>query len=591
MNEFPLVANRESPSLPEVGDDLDGHTRILRAVRECVMIGERRTKNLLSSFVRVSEIVDLGIAEVQGGRLVVATVGDVEIPVPDTVNIGIASATTDITSGSLATTDLAVVSGLVFEVQVYVTVPFDDGGAFLTVGTAADHDALFTAADSILGVVGNSVSQIGGKFAADTQLSVYLTPGASSVGEAWVSVIYQAFDDITAVSGGGGGGSGTVTSVGTGAGLTGGPITSSGTVALNAASIASLALADTAVQPARQVNSGTGLTGGGNLSADRTLALNAASQASLALADTAVQPAGLSGYALSANIQTFAVGGASSWSRPTGGKITEVYCVAGGGGGGSGRLGSAGVARGGGGGGQGGGRSFSRFITSDLASSVSLSVGAGGGGVAARTTTNNGVSGTDGNPSTFGSGPILVRAEGGSAGVGATGSGGSGGSSNGIGSMSTGGTNATNYSRGQSGGTGGSTGAGSAGTSQTSSEPTQACGGGGGGGGVSAANAAQNGGAGSSFPFYSLTGAAGGTAPSNPGTPGSTWGGSLGAGGGAGGGAGASIAGSAAGNGTAGAVPGGGGGGGGAGTESGGAGQSGAGGTGGDGVIVVITYF
>jgi hypothetical protein len=44
------------------------------------------------------------------------------------------------------------------------------------------------------------------------------------------------------------------------------------------------------VPTSRNVNSGTGLTGGGNLSADRTLALDTASQASLALADTSVQP-------------------------------------------------------------------------------------------------------------------------------------------------------------------------------------------------------------------------------------------------------------------------------------------------------------
>lgn len=60
------------------------------------------------------------------------------------------------------------------------------------------------------------------------------------------------------------------------------------------ASAAQGAKADTAVQPARAVNSGTGLTGGGNLSADRTIALNAGSIASLAKADTAVQPANTS---------------------------------------------------------------------------------------------------------------------------------------------------------------------------------------------------------------------------------------------------------------------------------------------------------
>lgn len=46
-----------------------------------------------------------------------------------------------------------------------------------------------------------------------------------------------------------GSGSGTVTSVDTGTGLTGGPITTTGTISLDSASIASLALADTAVQP------------------------------------------------------------------------------------------------------------------------------------------------------------------------------------------------------------------------------------------------------------------------------------------------------------------------------------------------------
>ena len=63
--------------------------------------------------------------------------------------------------------------------------------------------------------------------------------------------------------------------------------------------------ADTAVQPARAVNTGTGLTGGGDLSADRTIALDAASIASLALADTATQPGDL-GTAAAADTTDFA---------------------------------------------------------------------------------------------------------------------------------------------------------------------------------------------------------------------------------------------------------------------------------------------
>ena len=57
----------------------------------------------------------------------------------------------------------------------------------------------------------------------------------------------------------------------------------------DAATPAQGALADTAVQPVRSVLAGTGLTGGGDLSADRTLALSSGTVASLALADSAVQ--------------------------------------------------------------------------------------------------------------------------------------------------------------------------------------------------------------------------------------------------------------------------------------------------------------
>ena len=56
------------------------------------------------------------------------------------------------------------------------------------------------------------------------------------------------------------------------------------------ATVAQGAKADTAVQPARSITAGAGLTGGGDLSANRTIALSAASQAAIAAAQTAVQP-------------------------------------------------------------------------------------------------------------------------------------------------------------------------------------------------------------------------------------------------------------------------------------------------------------
>lgn len=86
-------------------------------------------------------------------------------------------------------------------------------------------------------------------------------------------------------------------------------------IALSAGAIASLASADTAVQPSRSISAGTGLTGGGDLSADRSIALSAASITSLGLADTAVQPtrsltagSGLTGGGDLSADRTFTVG-------------------------------------------------------------------------------------------------------------------------------------------------------------------------------------------------------------------------------------------------------------------------------------------
>lgn len=52
------------------------------------------------------------------------------------------------------------------------------------------------------------------------------------------------------------------------------------------------ATADTAVQPERAISAGSGLTGGGDLSTDRSIALSMTSIASLALAEGALQPGG-----------------------------------------------------------------------------------------------------------------------------------------------------------------------------------------------------------------------------------------------------------------------------------------------------------
>ena len=69
--------------------------------------------------------------------------------------------------------------------------------------------------------------------------------------------------------GGGGGGSGTVTQVNTGAGLTGGPITSSGTISIPSAGVTNSML----VNPSITVQAGAGLSGGGTVALGGTITL------------------------------------------------------------------------------------------------------------------------------------------------------------------------------------------------------------------------------------------------------------------------------------------------------------------------------
>jgi len=68
----------------------------------------------------------------------------------------------------------------------------------------------------------------------------------------------------------GAGGSGTVTSVGTGAGLTGGPITNSGTISIPAAGVTNSMLAN----PSITVQAGSGLSGGGTVPLGGTVMLS-----------------------------------------------------------------------------------------------------------------------------------------------------------------------------------------------------------------------------------------------------------------------------------------------------------------------------
>ena len=88
---------------------------------------------------------------------------------------------------------------------------------------------------------------------------------------------------------------GTVTSIGTGAGLTGGPITKSGTISIPAGGVTNSMLADSSIQ----VVAGSGLSGGGSVALGGTVTLTNASPSSGGTVTSISTGAGLTGGPIS----------------------------------------------------------------------------------------------------------------------------------------------------------------------------------------------------------------------------------------------------------------------------------------------------
>lgn len=294
-----------------------------------------------------------------------------------------------------------------------------------------------------------------------------------------------------------------------------------------------------------------------------------------------------------------------TWTKPTAANFwgVLVFCVGAGGGGGSGRRGASSTSRNGGGGGGGGAYAY-RFIRSSTLSSSTYAITIGSGGTGGNSTTTNdtnGIAGTSGGVTTFGS---LVSARFGTGGGAGTTSSSSGSGSGGNSTLCTPARLPFSMFGGQ--GTNGS-------TQQQPNTPAtgfnadifntiNACPGGAGAGGMSASNIERDGGTGGAVYDVGVLSAAptagstvfdrnGGNGvdnlvnnvlfdTNNPTTNGP---GSSGAGGASGDSAG-TIAGGNGGNGGKGA-----GGGGGGGSTNGA--NSGAGGNGGNGLCFVVEYY
>jgi hypothetical protein len=187
------------------------------------------------------------------------------------------------------------------------------------------------------------------------------------------------------------------------------------------------------------------------------------------------------------NIQIFSGVGTTSWTKPTGAKYVHVLCIGGGGGGGSGTDTGAAPNHFGGGGGGGGGYSIITLDAANVLSTETVIVASGGLGGASPTISGQiGNNGQIGGTSSFGN---HIKAIGG---------GGGGGGSTTAGAAGTGGAGSTS--------TGGVGGAGVAQTTAgTPASPSFGPGGGGGGAGDNGSTNGTGGPGGGTPTFYNTT--------------------------------------------------------------------------------------
>lgn len=115
-------ANRKFPNPVTVTDDPKSHTLALQQIIEALNVGQRRTKEINSSYVRVHELVDVGLVEIVGNQLKLTNAGAAAVAAG-------ASALADLTDVDL--TGLADGNTLVWDSATSTWVPGTAGGSFV----------------------------------------------------------------------------------------------------------------------------------------------------------------------------------------------------------------------------------------------------------------------------------------------------------------------------------------------------------------------------------------------------------------------------------------------------------------------------
>lgn len=74
----------------------------------------------------------------------------------------------------------AAANKVIYDISLYITIPFNGTNASLTVGDSADTDRLMESTENAVTIVGGNTTTPAYKYSTDTVVNLYITPGAGA---------------------------------------------------------------------------------------------------------------------------------------------------------------------------------------------------------------------------------------------------------------------------------------------------------------------------------------------------------------------------------------------------------------------------